>query len=425
VTADEFDRLYQSFASGNLDAEEAKQLKDALRDPEWQRRWRDNSDLDGALLEEFRIRADADTVPSSGERLQEKPARKHTTLRRARLWPALVAAAVMLAAGGTLFMYFRQDDQEAEVAFMEGTGNPATLTSRSGSTQAVRQGMKIPAGSSLATGGFAIQVKYAGEATTLECLASTTIVFSAKDGAKSLTFDGGEIKADIGKQPAGKPMVILTSRASIEVKGTRFDLTQGSVSTRVDMDEGVVKFVRLSDGRSLEVKSGEYAEVAEGKEFTALPRPSSVNLVLNPGFEEDGASWELRPPSTVIFTRSGLHGSKAAEIKNGKAVRDLIQRIPVQGGATYKISVWTKLQDLRGFQGTPITAAFSVGWLDSQQKQLRLDRRNSAAGTQDWKQLSGEFTAPTQATHALIRLYAEDGSGTFWFDDCEVVRVQK
>jgi hypothetical protein len=285
--------------------------------------------------------------------------------------------------------------------------------------------MKISSGSSLATGAFVVRVKYAGETTTVEGLANTTIAFSTHDEAKRLTLEGGGMKADVSKQPAGKSMVILTSRASIEVKGTRFELTHSAGSTRVDMEEGVVKVARLSDGRSLNVKAGEYAEVAEGAQFAALPRVSNINLVSNPGFEEDGAGWEIQPESTIVFTRSGLHGSKAAEIKNGKAVRELKQRVPVQAGETYRVSVWAKLQDLHGSQGGPLSTAIQIFWLDAQQKQLRRDQRNSATGTQDWKQLSGEFAAPPQATHALIRLFAEDGLGTFWFDDCEFVRVQK
>jgi ferric-dicitrate binding protein FerR (iron transport regulator) len=53
----DFDLLYERYLWGRLAPEEAGALRECLRDPAWRRRWRDLSDLDGAIAGEFVIAA--------------------------------------------------------------------------------------------------------------------------------------------------------------------------------------------------------------------------------------------------------------------------------------------------------------------------------------------------------------------------------
>ncbi len=94
MTPDEFDVLYDRFLAGRLTPEEGERLRECLADPLWKRRWRDLSDLDGMLADEFQ--GPAKEVP------QPAPARRAARARAGRASPvafriAAAAAAVVLA----------------------------------------------------------------------------------------------------------------------------------------------------------------------------------------------------------------------------------------------------------------------------------------------------------------------------------------
>ena len=62
--------------------------------------------------------------------------------------------------------------------------------------------------------------------------------------------DMPELNYDIAMkpQPAGKPMLIYTRSAMLEVLGTQFDIDAELQATTLNVSEGTVRVKRLSDG---------------------------------------------------------------------------------------------------------------------------------------------------------------------------------
>jgi hypothetical protein len=90
-----------------------------------------------------------------------------------------------------------------------------------------------------------------------------------KPFGKGVFLSEGKLTADVRKQPVGKPMVLATDRAAVEVLGTRLVLSASPVSTRVAVSEGRVRVVRRSDGETALVGAGHSAVVSPGKPLKA------------------------------------------------------------------------------------------------------------------------------------------------------------
>ena len=93
MTPEEFDVLYDRFVTGRLTREEGERLRECLADPLWKRRWRDLSDLDGMLADEFQG-ASREEAARRGP-VQDRGGRRAPTGRL--FWiPAGVAAAAFI-----------------------------------------------------------------------------------------------------------------------------------------------------------------------------------------------------------------------------------------------------------------------------------------------------------------------------------------
>jgi ferric-dicitrate binding protein FerR (iron transport regulator) len=113
MTPEQFDILYERYATGRLTPEEGASLRACLPDPAWQRRWRDVSDLDGMLAGEFRVSAQEAApvpIPPEGDAERRAAAISHRSLARATrlrratgrpgpagpVWLAAAVAALLL-----------------------------------------------------------------------------------------------------------------------------------------------------------------------------------------------------------------------------------------------------------------------------------------------------------------------------------------
>ncbi len=72
-------------------------------------------------------------------------------------------------------------------------------------------------------------------------------------GQKQVHLRGGNLSADVRPQPHGKPMLVHTPTALLEVLGTRFDVDSDAGNTRLAVTEGRVRLKRLVDGHMAEV----------------------------------------------------------------------------------------------------------------------------------------------------------------------------
>jgi len=118
-----------------------------------------------------------------------------------------------------------------------------------------------------------------------------------KDRAhKLVTLEQGVLNADVSKQPAGKSMILRTPQAEVSVLGTRFLLAAEKESTRLQVEEGAVRFTRTEDKKSIEVRSGFFAVAAPGKPLDPAPLPGGVRYLdidLNAGVTSGDGEWTV------------------------------------------------------------------------------------------------------------------------------------
>jgi hypothetical protein len=96
-------------------------------------------------------------------------------------------------------------------------------------------------------------------------------------GQKTLHLKEGNLSCNAKPQPAGKPMLVYTRSAMLEVMGTQFDVDAGLSATTLNVSEGKVRVKRFSDGNTVVVPAKHRLIAAADREMSPLPVPDSVN----------------------------------------------------------------------------------------------------------------------------------------------------
>ncbi len=96
-------------------------------------------------------------------------------------------------------------------------------------------------------------------------------------GQKELRLREGVFSANVVPQPAGKPMLIHTRSALLEVVGTQFDVEADLTSTVLNVSEGKVRLKRLSDGSEVDVPAKHQVVAEDDRDLTPELVPDSVH----------------------------------------------------------------------------------------------------------------------------------------------------
>lgn len=139
-------------------------------------------------------------------------------------------------------------------------------------------------------GDSAIAVLQFNGGTNLTITGDTEVSVDVSEG-KRLDFLRGTLSLEVTPQPAGRPLVITTAIARLEVLGTQFTVSAGTATTTVSVDQGRVRFERLADQQMVEVAAGQQASVSfdAAKPIAVVTRPQVSNV-----WQVDFAQ---RPPS--------------------------------------------------------------------------------------------------------------------------------
>ena len=145
-------------------------------------------------------------------------------------------------------------------------------------------------------GGKAL-VEYLDQ-TRLEIGADTVVRRFAGKGntPKHVKLDEGALLADVVKQPKGKPMKLTTPHAEVEVLGTRFKLTHDKGASRVQVEEGAVKFTQRKAKKTVVVRAGFFALAASSHMFDPEIVPGGlryVDLDFSVGKTSGDGDWTL------------------------------------------------------------------------------------------------------------------------------------
>ncbi len=181
----------------------------------------------------------------------------------------VAAVAAMLLMVSLLASSSSEDDTIATIAGLSG---PLQWTGDGGQVRSdLSIGMKLPGGT---IDGLSPESWFALEfedGSTVITTGDSMLAFSDV-GQKVLHLKSGNLSADVTPQPEGRPMLIHTRSAVLEVIGTSFDVDADLASTALNVTEGKVRVKRLSDGRHVEVP-------AQHQVVAAADRDLSVNHV--------------------------------------------------------------------------------------------------------------------------------------------------
>ena len=210
------------------------------------------------------------------ERLPRRATRRTTTVRTllAKWRVSVAAAAVAVLFAG---LYFGRPSAEREIAKIAGLSGSLQWTGDGGRVlHDLSVGTRLPGGTveGMAPGSWLRLEFNDGSAVTI--LGNSTLTFS-DHGQKRLHLKEGNLSGKVGPQPAGKPLLIHTRSALLEVMGTQFDVEAELAATMLNVSEGKVRVKRLSDGNTVDVPAKHRVIAAADREMSPVRVPDSVS----------------------------------------------------------------------------------------------------------------------------------------------------
>ncbi len=111
-----------------------------------------------------------------------------------------------------------------------------------------------------------------GSTATLSGLSALTISV-ADDSQKEWYLRYGTLSATIRKQPAGRPLLVHTPAADLEVRGTQFDVIADQSRTNLTVNEGIVRIRKSTDHTFTDVTAAHQAtaSIASNDLLEAVP----------------------------------------------------------------------------------------------------------------------------------------------------------
>lgn len=171
------------------------------------------------------------------------------------------------------------------------------------------------------------RIQYLDEETILLLQPRTSIRILSDKSGKCIQLIRGSIHATVARQPAGKPMRVLSEDGVVEVMGTRLVFGTDEQVTRVDTMEGSVALVSEKSGKKQVVKAGDYAQIdKQGVLTSGTTVPRVVDFTLVYADTHDPIPGYDPVPDTVTVDMTSLYikqpGRIACRINTEPAVID-------------------------------------------------------------------------------------------------------
>jgi len=262
-----WDELIDRHLRGELSESEKEQLAERL-------------DSDASAREDFVEQVWWDT--RFGEVLREEgevPAETRFPKRR----PAMAFSRTLLAAAAGIIialaagMYLQWRSVERPIARITGLSGSFQWTGDGG-----RVSHNLNVGAELSAGtiegmlpGSWFELAF-DDGSTVTVFGNSTLTLS-DHGQKELHLKEGSISSNVRPQPEGRPMLVRTRSALLEVLGTQFEVEVRRSSTMLNVNQGCVRVTRYSDGSTVDVPARHRVIAAADREMRPLPVPDSVN----------------------------------------------------------------------------------------------------------------------------------------------------
>jgi len=275
-----YEQLVFRYLDGQLDPEDESQLAELLRnDPEARAFLRNVAEqavvvadlerTEQTRREESQTRHDR----PSGEKAPDAAPRGSMSRLASWPWVAVAAAVVVLIAALSL----QKPRMERPIARITGLNGSLQWTGDGGRVfYDLSAGTRLPGGTieGMAPDSW-FELEF-NDGSTVTISGNSTLTFS-DHGQKKLHLKEGNVSGNVKPQPAGKPMLIYTRSAVLEILGTQFEVEAGFAATMLNVSEGSVRVKRLSDGSTVDVPAKHRVIAAADRAMAPVPVPDSVN----------------------------------------------------------------------------------------------------------------------------------------------------
>ncbi len=181
-------------------------------------------------------------------------------------------------------------------------------------------------------------------------ISGDSILTFSDQGQKELRLKQGLFSADVRPQPEGKPMLIHTPAAVLEVIGTQFDVEADPESTMLYVREGKVQVRRVRDGKTVAVPAGHRVVASADSDMLLRPVAPDRTWAQTPFWENISASGD--PNSIATQETRDYDGTRNLLLSEESAIlpaqdTDYI----IRSGDVFKISyewmagMWWTSQD--------------------------------------------------------------------------------
>ena len=141
-------------------------------------------------------------------------------------------------------------------------------------------GRSLPGGTleSLSAESWAVWTFRDGSTVTIS---GPSLVTISEQDQKELHFQEGRLSANVTPQPKGRPMLIHTPTAELEVRGTQLNVDAEPASTVLTVNEGSVRVTRLAEAFS---EAGQVFDIElrledfQSKEYNLADGPVGLEL---------------------------------------------------------------------------------------------------------------------------------------------------
>ena len=263
--------------------------------------------LHSALRRQFAFDTDEDSE-SQPDAAADRPGgddrSKAPRARRAGRRAVLLATAVAIAAVLVAGMLWMGGRPKAEIATITEVNGALQWTGDGGRVVRDPQaGSRLRGGTleSLSADSWAVLTFRDGSTVTVSGPSMLTI---SDDPQKEIHLREGSLSASIVPQPRGRPMLIHTPTAELEVLGTQLNVDAGRTSTTLRVNEGRVRVTRLADGVVAEVPADHQVVVSASRrdDLQVRRRPESVR------------SWQSVLPAGAIYGEWTPEGERSGGI---------------------------------------------------------------------------------------------------------------
>ncbi len=197
--------------------------------------------------------------------------------RQLSRWPALWGAVAVVVIALIASVYLLWSSGEPRIARITGVSGPLQWTGDGGQVfHDLNVGSELPGGTieGMAPDSW-FELEF-NDGSTVTISGNSTLTFS-DHGQKKLYFKEGNVSGNVQPQRRGRPMLIYTRSAMLEIIGTRFEVEAGMSATMLNVSEGRVRVTRLNDGSSVDVPAHHRVIAAADCKMTPVPDPDSVS----------------------------------------------------------------------------------------------------------------------------------------------------